>query len=119
MKHSDARSFILSNSGVFPVLDASMSRNISSSTSFSLNILIAFMGSPTYLGSLNLTVFTSPLFLRRRQGMTRFLSILSLAAVREIFQQLHSEFVTFLWVELDAVDVFFFYFCMVVLHRIV
>ena len=44
---------------------------MSSTTSFSLNILTALIGSPTYFGFLNLTVLTSPLFLTSKHGMIR------------------------------------------------
>ena len=51
-----------------------MSRTISSSASFSLKILTALIGSPTYFGSLNPTVLTSPPSWTSRQGMMRGLS---------------------------------------------
>ena len=48
--------------GDFLCTDASISKTTSSSTSFSLKILTALIGSPTYFGLLKFTVFTSPLF---------------------------------------------------------
>src|SRR5512134_3387107 len=61
MKASLTMSFTRSKSGPRPLREASMSRSTSSSTSFSLKIRTALIGSPTYFGSANLTVFTRPL----------------------------------------------------------
>src|SRR6266481_5773202 len=48
-----------------------MSTTIISSTSFSLKIFTALIGSPTYFGLPNLTVLTRPPFLTNRQGVIR------------------------------------------------
>src|SRR3546814_1126375 len=69
MRHSAASLSINLRSGPSPLDVASISRTISSSTSFSLNILTALIGSPTYFGFENLTVLTKPLSLISRHGM--------------------------------------------------
>src|ERR1700754_3209166 len=53
-----------------------MSSTTISSTSFSLKIFTAFIGSPTYLCSLNFTDFTSPPFCNSKTGitLTRFIN---------------------------------------------
>src|SRR5204863_85062 len=48
-----------------------MSITIISSTSFSLKIFTALIGSPTYFGLPKLMVLTRPPFLTRRQGVIR------------------------------------------------
>ena len=48
-----------------------ISRKTNSSAFRSLKILTAFIGSPMYLGSLNLTVFTSPLPFNSNTGIIR------------------------------------------------
>src|SRR5262245_25955507 len=79
-----------------------MSRTISSSASFSLKILTALIGSPTYLSSANCTVLTSPPFLISRQGVIRGLST---SHLREVLQQPRSVVMTLLRVELHAEDI--------------
>src|ERR1700744_1684453 len=104
MKHSLATSSITLKDGPLPSLDAVISSNANSSTSFSLKILIAFIGSPTYLGSWNFTVLTRPWPLRRRHGIARARNISSDS--REITQQSHAEAVTFLGMKLYSHNVF-------------
>src|SRR6266480_402706 len=48
-----------------------MSTTIISSTSFSLKIFTALIGSPTYFGLPKLMVLTRPPFLTKRQGVIR------------------------------------------------
>src|SRR5439155_7602127 len=102
MRHSTARWAMRLKLGAAPSAVASMSSTISSSVSFSLKIFTALMGSPTYLGSRNCTVFTRPPFLTSRQGMILGLSNLQLG---EILQESGPEVMALLWVELHAVDV--------------
>src|SRR6185295_19676413 len=52
-----------------------MSSSTSSSTSFSLKMRTALIGSPTYPGASKRTVFTRPRVDSNRQGMTRALSM--------------------------------------------
>src|SRR5216684_3252974 len=106
MKHSLAMSSMVANAGPFPSRDAVMSRKMSSSTSFSLRILTALIGSPTYLGSLKRMVLTRPAPLRSRQGITRVVSMS--ATLREILQEPHPETVALLRVELNAHQVVVF-----------
>src|SRR5438309_6791488 len=54
-----------------------MSTTIISSTSFSLKIFTALIGSPTYFGWPNLTVLTKPPLLTKRQGVIRGRNILT------------------------------------------
>src|SRR6267142_2812171 len=54
-----------------------MSTTIISSTSFSLKIFTALIGSPTYFGLPKLTVLTRPPFLTNRQGVIRGRNILT------------------------------------------
>src|SRR5689334_8413327 len=103
MKHSLATSSIFENEGPRPSRVAVMSRRTSSSTSLSLKILIALIGSPTYFGSLNLVVLTRPAPRSSRHGMTRVFSIS--AALREVAKEVHAEAVALLGVELHAPDI--------------
>src|ERR1700757_2910554 len=79
-----------------------MSSTMSSSASFSLKILTALIGSPTYLGFLKPTVFTSPPRCTSKQGMMRGRSTSDL---RKVAQQARAAVMTLLRVELDAVEV--------------
>src|SRR6185436_4767267 len=56
---------------------------MSSSTSFSLKILTAFIGSPTYFGLPNFTVFTSPLSWTSRHGMILGLNMIDKSPLGE------------------------------------
>src|SRR5688572_28108575 len=78
-----------------------MSSTISSSASFSLKILTALIGSPTYLGSRNRTVLTRPPSWTSRQGMMRGRSI---SEAREVLEQRRAEVMALLGMELHAVD---------------
>src|SRR5260221_14398330 len=73
IKASLAISFIRAMLG--PFAPAVRSRITISSTPFSLNILTALIGSPTYLWSLNLIDLTSPPFCINKPGMTLILFI--------------------------------------------
>ena len=53
----------------------SISKTINSSASFSLNILIALIGSPIYLNGLKFFVLTKPLSLINKQGIILDFSI--------------------------------------------
>src|SRR5438094_7352870 len=77
-----------------------MSSTSSSSTSFSLKIRMALIGSPTYFGFANFCVFTSPPSCSSRQGMTRCLSI---SQAEEVSYHRHPEPVALFRVKLDAV----------------
>src|SRR4051812_23577823 len=79
-----------------------MSRTSSSSTSFSLKMRIALIGSPTYFGFENFCVFTSPPSCSSRHGMTRCLSTLQ---AEKVSHHGHSEPMALLGMELHAVDV--------------
>src|SRR3954471_7215511 len=79
-----------------------MSTTMISSASFSLKILTALMGSPTYFGSLNPTVFTRPPWCTSRQGMMRGRSM---SELREVLEELRAEVVALLGVELHTVNV--------------
>src|SRR5439155_979397 len=102
MRHSTARWAMRLKLGAAPSAVASMSSTISSSVSFSLKIFTALMGSPTYLGSRNCTVFTRPPFLTSKQGMILGLSNLQLG---EILQESRPEVMALLGMELHAEDV--------------
>src|SRR5262245_34893511 len=102
MRHSTANCEIRRRFGAAPFAEASMSSTTSSSASFSLKILTALIGSPTYLSSLNSTVLTSPPFLISRQGAIRGRST---SELREVLQEPGAEMMALLRVELDAVDV--------------
>src|SRR2546425_7770792 len=88
--------------GSTPWVDASMSTTISSSVSFSLKIFTALMGSPTYVGSRNCTVFTRPPFLTSRQGMILGRSNLQPG---EVLQKARPVVMALFGMELHAVDV--------------
>src|SRR5450432_3659227 len=88
MKHSLAIFSIVPNAGPLPVREAVMSSSTRSSTSLSLKILIALMGSPTYLGLRNSVVFTNPAPRSKRLGMTRVFSISG--PLHEIAEEQHS-----------------------------
>ena len=79
-----------------------MSSTISSSTSFSLKILTALIGSPTYFGLANLTVFTRPAPWTSRHGMMRGRSM---SDFREILQKLYAPLMTFFGMELHAENI--------------
>ena len=68
MKHSEATSRTRSKLGPWLPGVALMSSNVSSSTSFSLKIRIALIGSPTYFGSWNFVVLTKPVVLDEEHG---------------------------------------------------
>src|SRR5262245_22560705 len=102
MRHSTANWEISLTFGAVPCADASMSTTISSSASFSLKILTALIGSPTYLSSANPTVLTSPPFLISRQGVIRGRST---SHLREVLEEPRSVVMTFLGVELHAEDI--------------
>src|SRR5262249_26375434 len=102
MRHSAASCPISRKFGSTPLAVASISTTNSSSDSFSLKILTALIGSPTYLPSLNSTVFTSPPFRIRRHGMILGLNISKLG---EVLQEASSVVVTLFRMELYAVDV--------------
>src|SRR6185436_18779771 len=102
MRHSTANWAISLTLGAASATDAPMSSTISSSASFSLKILTALTGSPTYFGSANRTVLTSPSSRSRRQGVIRGLSI---SEFSEILQEPRSEVVALFRMELHAVDV--------------
>src|SRR3954451_17210504 len=102
MKHSVAISEISLMGGLRCSMVAVMSRKINSSTSLSLKILTALIGSPTYLGFLNLTVLTKPSFFSKRQGMTLVLSMLH---IHEVLKNIHAELVTLLRMELCPHDI--------------
>src|SRR5436190_23935928 len=103
MKHSLAMSSMMPNGGSLRSRDAAISRKISSSTSLSLKILTALIGSPTYLGSANRTVFTSPAPFSSRHGITRVFT--TSIEIGEILQEPHSEPVALFRMELHAHDV--------------
>src|SRR4051812_37388234 len=88
--------------GSRPCTVASMSSTTSSSASFSLKILTAFSGSPTYCPSPNRTVLTSPPFLTRRHGVIRGLST---SHVREVLEKPGAEMTALFRMELHAADV--------------
>src|SRR6478609_1328487 len=100
MKHSLAMSSIIANGGSLFSRDAAMSRKISSSTSLSLKILTALIGSPTYFGSLNRTVLTSPAPFSSRQGMTRVAN--TSAAAGKILEEPHAEPMALLGMKLNT-----------------
>src|SRR5215211_4645641 len=102
MRHSTASCAINLKFGSVPVVEASMSRTISSSASFSLKIRTALTGSPTYFSSLNWTVFTSPSLRSRRQGVMRGLNISELG---EVLENPSAVVMTLLRVKLHAEDV--------------
>src|SRR6187200_794801 len=102
MRHSTANWAMSFRFGASPFVEASMSTTISSSASFSLKILTALIGSPTYLSSANCTVLTSPPFLINRQGVIRGRSTLHL---REVLEQPGPEMMALFRMELDAEDV--------------
>src|SRR5262249_17505997 len=102
MRHSAARFAISLKSGTRCWAVASMSRTISSSDSFSLKILTAFIGSPTYFGLANLTVLTRPPSCTSRQGMILGRSILELS---KVLQELLTVVMALLGMKLGAIDV--------------
>src|SRR5690349_9433533 len=102
MRHSTASCAIILTSGSCPFAVASMSSTISSSDSFSLKILTALSGSPTYLPPPNATVLTSPPSLTSRHGVMRGLNI---SELREVPEEPRPVVVTLLGMELHAVDV--------------
>src|SRR5262245_50524898 len=104
MKHSLAICSIIANGGSRCSRVAVMSRKISSSTSFSLKIFTALIGSPTYLGSLNRMVLTSPAPFRSRQGITRVAN--TSAAFGEVLEKPHAEAVALLGMKLHSHQVF-------------
>src|SRR5438105_9695722 len=102
MRHSAANWAMRRKLGSAPVTVASMSSTISSSASFSLKILTALIGSPTYFGSLKRVVLTRPPLCTSRHGMMRGRST---SEFREVLQELRPEVVALLGMELHAVDV--------------
>src|SRR5689334_20661286 len=80
-----------------------MSKTMISSTSFSLKIFTAFIGSPTYLGLPNRVVLTNPLSFTSKQGMILGRNMFSVQC--EILEKTHAILVTLLGVELHAPDI--------------
>src|SRR5262245_32281070 len=106
MKASPAMSASRSKLGPAPDGVAAMSRNTSSSTSWSLKMRTALIGSPTYFASLNFTVLTRPPLRSSRQGMTRVRSICGrVLEPGEIVEERHAEAMALLGVKLRAPDV--------------
>src|SRR6185503_4910170 len=71
MKHSPASSSMRRMSGSRPSTVAPISSTTSSSTSFSLKMRAALIGSPTYFGLRNRSVFTRPPRCSSSVGITR------------------------------------------------
>src|SRR3954466_124752 len=89
--------------GLVPSRLAPMSRRSSSSTSFSLKILTALIGSPMYFGLRKRAVLTRRPRSSQRLGMMRLRSI---ARDRdEVLQDGHAELVALFGMELRAEDV--------------
>src|SRR4051794_35073606 len=78
-----------------------MFKTINSSTSFSLKIFTALIGSPTYFASAKPTVLTRPLSRTRRQGMILGRNMLELG---EVLQQPRAITMALLRVKLNAED---------------